>query len=1110
MKRTRGFSLVELMVGLVIFTLVFMVAIRGGSHLRLLHQNDNDTSFAVQKCAQMISEIRSEASRQGADSSVSSFSNFLSNSNKGHIEIFDDGNSRSLWLSAIARRDAGNGRLANPGPQVEYPPSGNKGQAFESQINVRPIPDNDQGRMVTVRVWRRRDGKLLAESAGIVTVAEPNDPPRHWYAPISISIQGVPFVENSISGGGYMTGPLNTSDGSLARLPFSQPGGQPKVNRMAYGRDRYYFPIGNNTDNSKVYREGSYHLELMKFGCYGFPYAHYAYNWATADQFNHALRYPRELAVYRAQLAQMYSNQWQVSTKTNQDGFAASLLILLQSMVDREPEFMKPLLLLLTPEVLPLPPLRNYSDAAKDTTNLPDLRAVVHPENLEYASGAPVSLRVYTYAMNPESHSESETIADVAVLIKANIAPGALSIRRLVGDSATGYGWANTTAGTDFVAVSTVVGGVASLKIVLKNSSVRVPFHPGSSTGLPSSYRLQGLEYIPCPVGTAGTPFAFGEGVKDLASAGSYSKNTARWVITIPGGTLADGEYTVETRLGDQLITGGYDANNLFNTPIDNMAVENYSDTYFWVGRQAPFVERYQFLGDPRHMPYADVKARQGYNRYFAAVPAGDYEGFTDTAEGWSWSANSPNPAWTNSGRLNFDVPRYMQLWREALLNSNGILVTGSAWKTGRFANYLSLGGEVHTKDYNSMSISGLPWNPNSAANISVNEMTDPRRRTNSVANFTEAYQRVVAKSDNSWVSRPWLGELFPDSEQAQWHAVGNLATGPAGFYRARYSVFASTFGLTAGTEFVSQASDGAAALFFNGNPSADSTTMFLQSEGYTISGSAAPTAPEPTMTPEGRLLVKQLPFGIVEPVGTAFNLNGAPAVRPDGYDRADLVGSRTRTSLRESWLVDATNLPVMGLVRMADPANSSRLAHVVLDGTLRRLNTSYPSDTARLYAQSIWSYLRAGESDLPGPQRTQPPPTLTITSPEPKVYQNPASIPVTFTLNWTWPDGKTYTDAYPNTYASADPVVVNGYYLIMSEGNGMDYRYYPIQGGGGWQMSYTYFWPWPAKAIASPYNWNVSGLPTGDYTLVLYAFPTGSPRNPSYGFHRVRFSIQR
>ncbi len=122
---------------------------------------------------------------------------------------------------------------------------------------------------------------------------------------------------------------------------------------------------------------------------------------------------------------------------------------------------------------------------------------------------------------------------------------------------------------------------------------------------------------------------------------GDLPKNTARWVITIPKARIADNKkLTIETRLGDTLTTGVMYPPESANVP------PNLSRTYVWRGTDTwifgdgtttnqpnfPITEQFQFLGDPRHLPYADLKRPHvgagfgatyenrlgmGYNRYF-------------------------------------------------------------------------------------------------------------------------------------------------------------------------------------------------------------------------------------------------------------------------------------------------------------------------------------------------------------------------------------------------------------------------------------------------------------------------------------------------------------
>jgi hypothetical protein len=120
---------------------------------------------------------------------------------------------------------------------------------------------------------------------------------------------------------------------------------------------------------------------------------------------------------------------------------------------------------------------------------------------------------------------------------------------------------------------------------------------------------------------------------------GNLPVNTARWIITIPDAKIVDNKMlTVETRLGDQTTSG-------VMYPTANVP-PNLSRTYVWRGDDTwvfgdgtltnrpnlPITEQFQFLGDPRHLPYADLKRPHlgsgfganyenrlgmGYNRYF-------------------------------------------------------------------------------------------------------------------------------------------------------------------------------------------------------------------------------------------------------------------------------------------------------------------------------------------------------------------------------------------------------------------------------------------------------------------------------------------------------------
>ena len=200
--------------------------------------------------------------------------------------------------------------------------------------------------------------------------------------------------------------------------------------------------------------------------------------------------------------------------------------------------------------------------------------------------------------------------------------------------------------------------------------------------------RLYGLEYIPSPMENfaqatnigapaAGQPAAFN---RDLDVMGPSTKNTARWVLTIPTAALGNNRVVqVETYLGDYTptstaltlgrpINGGAAAfNPVYAEPTNlSMTFAWHGDNTYLFGNAAtppalPLTERFQMLGDPRHLPYADLKKvhadnggawpagnvntnlGMGYNRYFD-----DFEdAFGNEMSAWNVSRppNNCNPA---------------------------------------------------------------------------------------------------------------------------------------------------------------------------------------------------------------------------------------------------------------------------------------------------------------------------------------------------------------------------------------------------------------------------------------------------------------------------------
>ena len=434
--------------------------------------------------------------------------------------------------------------------------------------------------------------------------------------------------------------------------------------------------------------------------------------YAFADQYNNAMRYYDEKNLVNARIADGVDTEptWR---------------LLLDDMTLNPANYTNAILINLHGELLPFPPMRNYSDAAKDPeqTASPDLRflrVVTHPENLvsnpggttdttNYTGTGDFNLRVYAYEAPLKARAGADNAAimpvEITVLIKGLNLAGKINVQRMTGgtkqmQSANANDpYAMSTApavadGTNTPAngmYATVANSGSDTKITLYNTPYRTPpclntdncgsGHTGE--GLKSGSELYGMQYIPSPLEnfatTASNPVAFST---DLEST-TTEKNTARWVLRVKRDDLntamnaawssTNAPLTIETRMGTDLTTGVL-------YPTRNHPA-NLSRTYHWRGSDLwiygdgtdtntphlPMSERFQFIGDPRHEPYADVKRPHvsntfkvgavsnehrlgmGYNRFFDDFECasgdspsthvnGDYGG---SWPGWTYSVSS-------------------------------------------------------------------------------------------------------------------------------------------------------------------------------------------------------------------------------------------------------------------------------------------------------------------------------------------------------------------------------------------------------------------------------------------------------------------------------------
>ncbi len=905
MKRhtQRGMSLVEVVMALAILSVLIFASMSLTSSAMWSTKNNIDKQFATQKALSMLEELKSVA--QGAQGQTVVI-----------LDQYDDGDA--AVMKSVLTTQAG----ALPGDPVSGNIAIGTGWMYARHVTVSPISlGSGSCRLVRVAVYKNENGgqRLLAEVSGVIRTLSTTMPPTQVYDVYALIMENVP---------GWWVSTANlfpVVQNALADLQSRNPGLEFRVHyitSLSYGRDQEYRPFINQDNpsdsdiNSVYYYPGALpqdatknpplltdyyssslfkgHVTVDTDDTNAYDATTNPYPYAIADQYNHSMRYYDEKALNDSRIA--------AGTSTE-----PTYRVLLDDMILHPDNYTNAILINLHGEMFPFPPVRNYSDPAKDpeTAALQNLRVVTHPENLEYPNNGDIYLRVYAWEAPYKALAATDDNAymttPISVLIKGVNLSAKVAIRRIEGGTRqTGTGSLAGQADPYFSSPFTVGGFAASgnrmsatvtasgsdTLITFKNTPYRTPFCPSSgrvctdnvnpptpNAGLNTAYNLYGMQYIPSPLENFATnavtaPIAFAQ---DLTDPNSRPKNTARWVIKIPASDAAtaalltaalldNNHLTIETRIGDPAVSGNLSTGTLYPTPNHP---PDLSRTYLWRGTDLwlygdgtntnpphiPMSERFQFQGDPRHCPYADLKRPHaanpavftstgvsnesrlgmGYNRFFddfESTASGDQSG---SWPGWKYPSGLVNYGIKNDGtvdndgwkpagsaaatwgQVELDVPHAFQMMRTALTSSSAVYTT----MTGYSYYYIGIGNEIGY-DFDgagfgeSIPVSQKPY---SGASGSVFEQTITNDNSNNVGTGGWGHPEncgggtvrlpcgvkyirgaspdgtFTSSTTNYWWSISWLGELYPDSSylgSAGWHVTGNLPTGTGANHFAR------------------------------------------------------------------------------------------------------------------------------------------------------------------------------------------------------------------------------------------------------------------------------------------------------------------------------------
>lgn len=667
-----------------------------------------------------------------------------------------------------------------------------------------------------------------------------------------------------------------------------------------------------------------------------------------------------------------------------------------------------------------------------------------------------------------------------------------------------------------------------------------------------SDRKLYGLQYFPDP---------FLPLLNVASKTGTYDnrpRNTARAIISFKLKASAAGRrFEVQTQL----------RKFKFGVPAGEWPLSDadaaVSRTWFYAGdavvnawdntkelyKDVPLTDQFQLTGDPRHMPYLDGRLRKLYNPYWSdfktsnpvykdvdnssmsdpskvAGPNNVLIPAADVIPGGTAGANTEYPgsaiSWLGA---KYNAPAYFRIWREALLKNGIVFVNvGSAPMS-----VLAMGGEFSLDNAVNgildVKIAMKPWDGSSG--------DDAGGLGDELFNTSEG-NTVIEKSDDSWFSKPWIGQLFPAAEWANWRDKGNLPS--ATFFRR--SIEAVAWDVVASntkTENHRYVGSTAFGLFLNAVKSGDATPFNL---AY---GSTDDTAPLSLM---GKTVATNLGMNLPASLKGPYSYKltgGAPA---PGWTAAP--DNRTANRLQMNWINTApSNGP--GYYN-AKTAGEYTVAPIYIQGSTIDLRkavivpvvvrpdsvTRFPSIMDVAATAGVAAYFDASNNAL-GAFNTKPLPRVKITAPlkNQTIIDNSANIQIY--AKYTRSTGDPLSPLYPSDLHSppvnptlGDPYDVQFFVKYWQEPSG-PWRSATLTGPVAVATNMPFPTALPTDLAAIPpmahtpgfptpvnVSWNTTALPNGDYKIRVEAFRVnggingGKPMEGNYSYHEIPVSIQR
>lgn len=603
------------------------------------------------------------------------------------------------------------------------------------------------------------------------------------------------------------------------------------------------------------------------------------------------------------------------------------------------------------------------------------------------------------------------------------------------------------------------ITGQHCILIKLHNSPLRAPYKTGEG-GLSSSYRMYGLEYIPCPVQNEFDPADNDYTLVDSNS--SHYKNTARWVISLPSlnvmkniraTTLSvqqQGEITDATLEGSasaggimlplsiQTLVGNlnykenvglgdcstnivatddtpfFAATDFSKGDIIDKGIESIVNWYEWSARTTNNSHTQTWitdcdtnndgvkditLHDAPLIPFSEKYQTVGDARHCPYLDVKAENGFN-----WYFSGEDKSSGgFTGYGVCtdSWEGKIEVDMPKYFLWIREGLMSCNGLWTTinGYSYYYIGTGNEIGYDSANGFPDSiPLDGSPFGTSDGTEQSICDSGAGGSLRGDGT----KVIRKG--GWIGRYWIGDLFVDSDYENWVTTGNVSA-PT-YYRinrsdgANYNWSDDCAGRRGQTK--------GCCTFYNLSNDGGSTRFDHDSTGGT--GSMTSTVQDELQTIFSFIMPNQVDSN------RPFRLNDG-ASKPHEWGRAPFNSLRTRGSVFQTLYLHSGGNYTSGLMQVYNPSDTTRKAVFAVNGIsmTQEIGSSFIARYSLIGL--LYGFLRAGGDSIAPVEFPQLPHLRVVFPNDTTRIEDWDNINIKWKIDWNRWNGESYSDQGLDTY---------------------------------------------------------------------------------------------